>query len=144
MDILDLGLLRLFEFLFFYGLMALTHRWQDRHLGVPLNSVFLVDFRDLGTDRLLGVLFLLPWVEGPHPSVANPPPWLLVLLVPFPGGVKLSGWALVVLAACLIAQPLKLGLWTGLHVRSYAWGLNPAYCLWRSYAERTAGSAKEF
>ena len=23
-----------------YGLMALTHRWQNRHLRVPLNSVF--------------------------------------------------------------------------------------------------------
>jgi hypothetical protein len=39
-DIRDLGLLRLFQFLFLYGLMALTHRWQNCHLGVPLNSVF--------------------------------------------------------------------------------------------------------
>ena len=97
-DIRDLGLLRLFEFLFLYGLMALTHRWQNRHLGVPLNSVFPGWTFETSGVIVFWVSFFVarPDPDGPHPSVAKPPPWLLVLLVPFPGDVKLSGWALVV------------------------------------------------
>ena len=57
-DIRDLDLLRLFEFLYFSGLMALTHRWQNRH-RVPLNSVFPGwTFETAGTDGLLGFLFV--------------------------------------------------------------------------------------
>ena len=41
-----------------YGLMALTHRWQNRHLRVPLNSVFPDwTFETPGTGGLLGFLF---------------------------------------------------------------------------------------
>jgi hypothetical protein len=49
-----------------YGLMALTHRWQNRH-RVPLNSVFPGwTFETAGTDGLLGFLFcfLTPQVRS--------------------------------------------------------------------------------
>ena len=60
----------------------------------------------------------------------------MLVLVPFPGGVKLSGGALVVLVAYLsgdltVASCMtpKVRFWTGLFVCSFAWGLILAGCM---------------
>ena len=122
------------------GLMALTHSGKSATWVLP-STVFpeWTQHWDLGDDRLWG--FPCLWgvpdtsslVLSPHAVLEDyRGSWTRVLELGFPFksvGVPLPAPQALVTSPSPAAWPLKFGLWTGLFVCSFAWGLILAGCM---------------